>query len=621
MSRLMKAFVGGAFLLAALMLLGLASTFVRPKLGLHGRPSASALVAQDTALEQAKQTQSRGERQTRAAPEAKKPKEPEAVKRPIEPAVSADPIELTVRPDERGMLTFRFNGQTWPAVFEWLADISEMSLQWEELPAGRFTYAARKPCTVDEVRDKINCVLLSRGFTLLRNGEILIVANLKNLDASLAPRVTIEELAKRGKHELVKIFVRLDWLLAETAAEEIKPLLSPYGKVATLKATNRLELLDTVDNLEQIIKLIDEEQSGSGRQKLVEEFHLRYMRAAEVLRILQMLLDLEPKREQPADSQALMAAQLLLEQTQPEGQPGNLTAAAKKEEESQVNLAINSRTNSILVNAPPDKMAMVRQAISAVDVPPYAGQNPLTGIQKIKVYRVAGISPAVLVKILNELGSLDPTTRLEVDQKNRTIIAWAPPADQLLIRSLVEKIDGTGRRFEVIQLRQLSAEYVAGSVHVLMNESERTDAGRNRYRFPYYSYYLEDGARSPPQDAGNRFQVEADIEHNRLLLRANDVELAAVKMLLSELGEIAPEERNGLTTRMLPPLPGEETERLLERLQKIWPTVAPNPLDVRLDSADSAGPSLNRKKKRPSSKTRSEGKQDDARPNRLPNSS
>src|SRR3569623_2140310 len=180
MRRPMKAFVGGAFLLAALMLLGLASTFVRPQLGLHGRPPASALVAQGTALEQAKQTQSRGsERQTRAAPEAKKPKEPEAVKRPIEPAMSADPIELTVRPDERGMLTFRFNGQTWPAVFEWLANISEMSLQWDELPAGRFTYAARKPCTVDEVRDKINSVLLSRGFTLLRNGEILIVDNLK----------------------------------------------------------------------------------------------------------------------------------------------------------------------------------------------------------------------------------------------------------------------------------------------------------------------------------------------------------------------------------------------------------------------------------------------------------
>ena len=248
-------------------------------------------------------------------------------------------------------------------------------------------------------------------------------------------------------------------------------------------------------------------------------------------------------------------------------------------------------------------MAMVRQAISVVDVPPYAGQNPLTGIQKIKVYRVAGISPAVLVKILNELGGLDPTTRLEVDQKNRTIVAWAPGADHLLIRSLVEKIDGTGRRFEVIQLRQLSAEYVAGSVQVLMNESERTDAGRNRYRFPYYSYYFEDGAHSPPQDAGNRFQVEADIEHNRLLLRANDVELAAVKMLLSELGEIAPEERNGLTTRMLPPLPGEETEQLLDRLQKIWPTVAPNPLDVRLDSADS-GPPLNRKTKRPWSMTR-----------------
>src|SRR6185437_13912598 len=348
-----------------------------------------------------------------------------------------------------------------------------------------------------------------------------------------------------------------------------------------LKTTNRLDVLDTADNLQRVVELIDEEQSHTGQQRLVREFRLRHTRAAEVMETLQTLLGIEPKSNQPVDPrQAMMALQMAQQQAQQQGQPGG-QPPPKKDKESQLYLAVNSRENSILANAPPDKMAIIEQAILVVDVSQDAATGLLANIHKMQVYRLAGVTPEALVKVLKELGSLDPTTRLEIDQKNRAIIAYAPLADHVLIRSLVDKLDGTGRRFEVIQLRVLGAEYVAGSINTLMNGPEKTDNNRNRY--PFY-YYMDGGGSSQQQDAADRFQVEADIEHNRLLLRANDIELAEVKTLLMKLGEIAPEGRNGHTTRVIPASPGEETEKLLERLQRVWPSVAPNPLDV--DSGD-----------------------------------
>jgi hypothetical protein len=231
-------------------------------------------------------------------------------------------------------------------------------------------------------------------------------------------------------------------------------------------------------------------------------------------------------------------------------------------------------------------------------VPPYAGQSPSATVEKTQVYRVTGISPHVLVKVLKELGNLDPTTHFEIDEKSRRIIAFAPQADHVLIRSLIDKINGTRRRFEVIQLRLLSAEYVAGSIRLLMNGLERTAAGQTRVPFYEDSNVFAARGSSSQQHIGYRFQMEADVERNRLLFWANDLELAEVKTLLLGMGEIALDLHNGLTTRMIPALSDKETEELLERLQKVWPAVAPNPLDVQFDDAISPDAPAKRQTKR-----------------------
>ncbi|MEX0712350.1 MAG: secretin N-terminal domain-containing protein, partial [Pirellulales bacterium] len=532
-------------------------------------------------------------------PEGQKPAEgakpPEGVKRPDEPPQPPDPKELDIKPDADGMLSFSFKGQPWPAVLEWLADVSDMSLHWQEAPAGYLDLTTRGRYSVEDVRDLINSVLLSKGYTLLRNGEILMVANTKTLDASLVPRVRLDELDDRGRYELVKVLFDLDWLVAEAAAEEVKPLLSPHGKVTALKNTNRLDMLDTAGNLLKIRELLSEEQSDRGQERLIRTFKLQHTRASDVEETLNTLLGLEkkessgpmtPEQQMQAQQRAMMMAQ---QQQQQQQQQGGAPAGPKKE--APVYLAVNQRENAILVNAPPDKMAIIEQAILAVDVPQERSQTLLANLQRMSVYRLSGVTPDSLVRVLEELGGLDPATRLEVDANNKAIIAYAPLADHLLIRSLVDKLDGTGRTFEVIQLRRLSAEYVAGSIMMLMAGPEE-DSNSRRNRYPYYFY----GSYGSQQEekAADRFQVEADIEHNRLLLRANEVELAEINDLLLKLGEIPPGARNMNTMRIIPATPGDETQDVLEQLKRLWPSISENPLEVETGGSKTRKPTRER---------------------------
>ncbi|MBS0265930.1 MAG: hypothetical protein JSS02_28625 [Planctomycetes bacterium] len=510
---------------------------------------------------------------------------PKTTQRPNKPESPPNPEELKVRPDEQGRVRFNFHGQPWQNVLEWLARISSMSLDWQELPADYLNLRTQRSYTLDEARDLINRHLLDRGFTLLKHGEVLSAVNIKKIDPSLVPRVSADDLDERESHEFVKVLFPLDSLTAEAAVEELKPLLSPNGKLFPLKTTNRVEAMDAAINLREIRDMLSHEQSTRGRKRIVREFRLEYTRAADVMNQVQDLLGQERKKPAGGDSdrpqnprQQMMQQEMLMAmeaQEQRGGQPG---APKPAKAAPQVHLVVNSRENSLIVQAPADQMAIVAEAVKLIDVPSSRPQNMTQNVSRTRVYRLAAVDPEPLIKMLEEVGNLDPATRLQVDKRNRAIIAHASLADHLTIQTLVKKLDGTDRRFEVIKLRRLEADYVAGSIEFMMGAGEKKKSN-NRF-YPFFDYFGMGGGNNNQEEESRKFRVDADTEHNRLLLWANDIELEEINHLLVKLGEISAPGGNPSTLRVLDTIPPEEADQLLQKLRRSWLNVAPNPLEI-----------------------------------------
>jgi type II secretory pathway component GspD/PulD (secretin) len=524
------------------------------------------------------------------AKEEEKAKTPEPVVRPSEPPKPPDPEELKIRPDADGKIRFNFNGQPWQGVLEWLADVSGMSLDWQELPGDYLNLTTQRGYTLDETRDLISRHLLARGYTLLRYEEVLSVVKLEKLNPGMVPRVEPEDLDRRDPYEFVKVSFPLDWMIAGTAVDELKPMLSPFGKLNPLAATNRIEAMDAVVNLREIRDLLVIEQSPEAEERLFEEFPLQYAKAADVQEQLMGLLGIESKSKPsaPMSPQQIQQMQQMQEQARQQAQQQQQKGGPQpKKEEPPVNLVVNPRRNSILVQAPPDKMAIIRQAVEALDVPAGPEESLLLSMHRMQIYRLAAIDPEPLVKTLEALGDLDPKTRLEVDKVNRAIIAYAPAVDHVMIRALVDQLDGSGRRFEVIPLRRLEADYVAGTIQFMMaGEEQKEDSRSSRYYFGYgYS-----SSRNQGDQQQDKFRVDADVEHNRLLLWANDIEVEEVQSLLVKLGEIPPEGGNMARIRVLEGTWGPETGEWLDRVRRAWPSVAPNPLELPAEEPDEAEP-------------------------------
>lgn len=515
--------------------------------------------------EQAKPNAKKPDSKPAASGEASKTEaEPKVTRRPTQPAAPPDPKELELRPNAEGKVYFNFNGQPWPAVMEWLAEISGLSLDWQELPGDYLNLVTQREYTVPEARDLINRYLLARGYTMIRSGEILSVHNIKKLNPAMIPRVEPEELATRDPHEFVKVSFALDSLLAEKAVEEFKPMMSSNGTLAKLEATNRLEAVDAVINLREIYRLLQEEQAGGSEVGPVRVFQLNYVRAEDVVGLLKELLGIKDESSQPMTPQQMQAMQQARMRAQQQGKPA--PAGPKKPD---VHLVVNPRENCILAHAPPDKMALIAEAVKAIDVPPDRADNLLQNMSRMQIYRLAAIDPEPLVETLRELGNLDPTTELQIDKKNNAVIAYASLADHVTIRALIEKLDGSGREFHVIPLRRLEADYVAGTVDFMMGGREQ-----EKPQQPSRSYFIYDpfSRRGSNQDEGgsDEFRVDADVEHNRLLLWANDVEVREVENLLIKLGEIPPKGGNQSTYRFVEAPPGEDAEQLLERIRREW---------------------------------------------------
>ena len=520
----------------------------------------------------------------------------ETIKRPKEPKGPPDKKEFDVKPDEEGMVHFQFREQAWPDILQWLADVSKLSLDWQELPADTLSIHSPKPMRLEATRDMINRHLLARGFTILEFPGVLQVLKTQGINIALVPRVSPQELSSLPANRFVRTTFTLKTLIAKEIVDELKPLISTNGSLQALSQTNRLEAIDTAGNLAQLYTVISDEQSESVLMDLAREFPLEHVRATEVREQLAVFLKLEgakvggptmelsPEMEmQQQQMMMIQQQQMAAQQAAMAGQPGMPEPKKRRE----IYLVANPRRNSLIVNAPPDKMAIIASFIARVDVAnPNEQYQALT--TRMKVYRLSSLEPKQFVSSLLALNVLEPTTRLEVDDKNKSMIAYASLADHLTIQETLKKLDGSARQVEVLQLRRLRAEEVAGTIRLLMGVDAEKKEDSNPRRFFYFDPFQMNSKKSQSTD---QLRIGANAVNNQIILWANEFEAAEIKKLLIKLGELPPEGGSDQRVRMIEASRTQETREYLEGLKRYWESngielVIPEASEFETDSSD-----------------------------------
>ena len=437
------------------------------------------------------------------------------------------------------------------------------------------------------MRDLINRHLLDRGYTLLCQGESLTVVNIKKLDAALVPRVDPKELDRCDPYEFVKVSFPLDWphgrnSRARTHADDEEQQRQTHRHDRRQSRRGYGYRGQPARNPRGV------EARAIGREPTAlraKKFKLHYARAEDVRDELQALVGGEAKSspghqpqnpEQSQQAAMMRAMQQQAQQSGQQGQPGQPgqppggAAAAK----IPTAFVVNPRENSILVTAPPDKMAIIVQVIKAVDVPADSDSSDRRREAETQIYRLTGIEPEPVVKTLEEIGHLSPTAHLEVDKKNKLIIADASPADHATIRALVDKLSGSDRSFEVIRLRRRRADSVAASIEFMMGIDSKKKKTESHH-------WLEPVGRrrfSSNNDKTNDFRVARRRgAQSAPALGQQDRTAGGARPAGETWRDSRPSSADKTKRVMVDGGNVKETKELLERIRAEWPLVAPNP--------------------------------------------
>lgn len=476
-----------------------------------------------------------------------------------------DPAELKATVGEDGKVAFRFRNQGWIDLVGWLSDISEQPIDWQELPGDAVNLVSPERLTIPETADLINRHLLARGYTMLRLDGGITITQTEEINPGMVRRVSTEELTKLPDYTFVRTMLDAGWLSAEKLAEELQPMLSGSGKLTALATTNRLEAMDAAVNLRQVARLLSEERDVASRDALAPEFRLQHIPAEEAKAMLEEFLGVEKKDDAPMTREQMQMLQRMQQQR------GGKTPPPKKEVE--ISIVANVRQNSVLVRAPIDRVAIASEFIKRIDVPGGSLRSLADASSRVDVFRLVSLDPEKLVEVAQEMNVLEPTTRIRVDKDNSAVIVSGAAADRFIIKSLIERLDGGKRKFEVLQLRRLDAADVAESISFLMGKEEDKDQNNSRSR---YSYYRRGGDEDQKDE--DEFRVAANTGYRQVLLWANDAEMEEVRSLLIKLGELPPPGGSAQTVRVIEASATPETLEYLRKLKARWQGMAPNEL-------------------------------------------
>jgi type II secretory pathway component GspD/PulD (secretin) len=508
-------------------------------------------------------------KEAEAKPDEKKSEStpPKVIRRDETTRGEANPDELKATVGEDGKVAFEFRNQPWLDLVQWLSQISDTPLDWQELPADRVNLTSPGRYTIEETRDLFNRHLLARGFTLLKLDDGIIIAKTENINPAIVPRVEPSELASLAPYTFVRTSLDVSWLSAEKLATELKPMVSSNGRLTALTSTNRIEAMDAATNLRQIADLLASEHSAQKRESLAPEFRLRFLPAEEAKTMLEEFLGVKKEKQTPPTPEQLQMMQQMRQQQ------GNQLPPETKAPE--VSIVANSRQNSIIIRATPDRIAIAMEFLKRIDVASESMVS-LSDVQsRVQVFRLASLDPEKLIEIISEMNVLEPTTRLRVDKENKALIVSGGGADRFIINSLIERLDGSGRQFEVLQLRRLEATEVAESIAFLMGQ-KKEEKQENRRSY----YYFDPFQNNKKDEQKDEFRVAANTRYRQILLWANEIEMAEVRSLLVKLGELPPQGGSRQTVRVIDAAATPETYEYLQRLKTQWQQLSPNPIEL-----------------------------------------
>jgi type II secretory pathway component GspD/PulD (secretin) len=367
-------------------------------------------------------------------------------------------------------------------VLDWFAEQAGLSLLMESPPPGTFNYTDTRSYSPTEALDVLNGVLLTKGYSLVRHGKMLVVVNLEDgVPPNLVPDVPLADLDSRGEYELVRVVFPVWNMTPEQAATEIQPLLGPQGKAVTLPQAREIQVTETggrLRTIRSVVNAVEQPELGSAGMR---ELNLKYITFDAAMPTIRQMLGIPPEAFGMPDGSA------------------QITKSATGEK--------------ILFRGTAQQAARLTEVLRLIDVPEAA--RGINGSPQLEVYSVTTADPDTVVKMLQTMLHNDPTVVLTADKEADQVLAFATPPQQATIKATINQMQKEAKQVDVINLSNVDPQVAVLAINKLFgSQGGKDDAVDNK---------------AP--------RVDADITTRSLMVRGTASQVQQIRDLLHKLGE------------------------------------------------------------------------------------
>lgn len=491
-------------------------------------------------------------------------------------------------------LSFNFRYAPWTEVLKEFAEKAGLTLDLNVVPPGTFSYLDNQEYTVTEALDVLNGYLLQRGYILVRRDRFLTPINIDEpIPPNVIPVVTIDELPQRGKNELVSVAIPLESVEADKVVDEVRQLLGPQGKASALKNTNSIYITDIGSNVQRVYGLLKNGISIDNRENAFKSIALKHISALEAERMVRKLFGLNPLSSTTMSASAQFGGFSGFGSGDPRfsgfgggdprfggfggdsrfggfsrdggrdgrsdqsQQPSSRTSSTNSSPYlGKIQVAADSRTNTLLVTASAVHVKLVEEAVKSFDTNTDSNGDTISRLDnpiRLKVYSVSGTDAA---QIARTLSLLYPGLAIIDDARTGKLHIQGTDEEHREVEQFIKENAGDGGSSSVAVINLIRLDPV-GASNTLRN------------------LFINEGSRAP--------SIEADAQGRRLMVRGTPDQVTQVRAILTQLGEpgdgAVAENTNRGPIRTLP-LNGRDPQELLPLLRQVWTASGQPPIRV-----------------------------------------
>lgn len=301
---------------------------------------------------------------------------------------------------------------------------------------GKITLVSSKPVKQKELYQVFLSVLGVLGYSAIQNGNVVkIVPNMESGEQATA--VVTGRHATKGEEVVVRV-IPLENVSAAQLIPVLRPLLPQWSNISTYTPGNVLILLGRASNLDRIYNIVqDVDKASSSGIQIIPLHHASAGQVASVLNNLQ-------------------------------------TAARASGEASSVSIAVDDRSNSILLGGPKAARLRMRVLISQLDAPAAAsaGNTEVVYLRYLEAKSFAPLLGKIAQNIMGkeasgggahvDVSGTSPTssnsanganasaapkeisvnsTYIQAEPSTNAIIITAPPTLMAALKSVISKLD------------------------------------------------------------------------------------------------------------------------------------------------------------------------------------